>query len=504
MSRTISLDPVTRIEGHLAIKIEVEQGKISDAWSKGEMFRGLETILKGRSPLDAQQITQRICGVCPISHGIASIKAQDMAYGITLPENGRLVRNLIQAANLIQSHVIHFYHLSALDFVDITAILKYQGKEPALVSLKQWVNHQIQSKALLPAAPFLPRMEGDYLQDLDTNLVAIKNYVKGLDIRSKAQQMGALFCGKMPHATALVPGGITEQITVDKITKFRSILSEIRNFVDNCYIPDVLAVASKFPQYFNLGRGCANFLSFGVFPQNNEGRDFFPSGVITGNQLSSLDQLKIKEENLYSLYEGRSSSHPLNGASTIPAPHKSDAYSWIKAPRYDGTPMEVGPLARVLVAYQAGSDAKLQKMVNALLEKFNAPPAALLSVMGRHAARAIETKIVADQCEMWLDSLKPEAPAFQDFVIPKNAEGFGLTEAPRGALGHWIRIENHKISEYQCVVPTTWNCSPRDNKGVLGPVEQALVGTSVDNEDSPIEAARIVRSFDPCIACAVH
>jgi len=504
MSFKVTIDPLTRIEGHLAISIEVASDKVTSAFSKGEMFRGFEMILKGRDPLDAQQITQRICGVCPVSHGIASILAQDDAYGVSPPTNGRVLRNLILGANYIQSHIIHFYHLSALDFVDIAAITKYQGKDAGLVALKDWVDSQLSSDVLYPAAPFLPRYEGNYLENTELNILAIRHYLDGLEMRALAQRMGAIFGGKMPHVPSLVPGGVTEKVTAHKIAAYKTILNELRRFIDHKYLPDVAEVAAAFPDYFKVGKGCGNFLAYGVFPEKDETKEtFLPGGVVLGDKLFPFVKEKITEDVRHSFYSSDSKLSPVSG-QTVPAPHKNGAYSWLKSPRYDGKVVEVGPLARIFVAYLKGENKELKTMVDGLLSKLNGTAEDLLSVLGRHAARAIECKLVADRCAEWVDQLVPGKPVFQDFGIPEKAKGVGLTEAPRGALGHWIDIGTRKINNYQCVVPTTWNCSPRDDKGNPGPVEQALVGTPVSDRKNPIEAARVVRSFDPCIACAVH
>jgi len=504
MAKKVMIDPITRIEGHLSIRLEVDANRVTDAYSAGEMFRGFEIILRGRDPLDAQQITQRICGVCPVSHGTASVLAQDMAYGVTVPKNGRLARNLILGANYIQSHIIHFYQLSAFDFVDMEAITQYQGSDPLLCDMKAWVQSQTSTNMVYPAAPFLPRYAGRYLEDPQANILAVKNYLQALEMRALAHQMAAIFGGKIPHVPTLVPGGVTERVTTRQIIEYQSKLRKLQTFINKCYLPDVIAVASAFPEYFQIGKGCGNFLVFGVFANSDGSQStFFPSGVLTNTYLRSFDHTKIAEDVLYSLFSSPSGLSPSDG-ETVPAPGKSGAYSWVKAPRYEGIPMEVGPLARMLVACRQGDPPQVKEEIDRLLSRLGQGPDALLSTMGRHAARAIECKIVADQCAQWVEELVPDQPTFQDFEIPESTSGYGLTEAPRGALGHWITVENRKIARYQCVVPTTWNCSPRDDRGVPGPMEQALIGTPIQDENNPIEATRVVRSFDPCLACAVH
>ncbi len=503
MSSHIEIDPLTRVEGHYAIRLEVDEGRVVRAHNMGEMFRGFEVLLKGRSPLDAQQITQRICGVCPISHGLASILAQEEAYQIQPPRNGRILRNLILAANFLQSHIVHFYQLSALDFIDIKAVLAYRGNDPALNDLKSWIRSQTDSGVVAPAAPFLPRYKGDYVWDAEVNLGAIRHYLQALEMRSMAHRMVAIFGGKAPHAATLLPGGLTENVTAHKIAAFASMLDQVRNFIDTAYIPDLEAVGRAFPQYFEWGRGCGNFLAYGVFSEDERGSSMFlPGGVLRGNSPESLDTSKITEDVSHALYSSSSIQHPSRG-QTVPYPDKPEAYSWLKAPRYDGMVCEVGPLARILVAYH-GNHARIKKPVDAYLDKMELTPTDLISVLGRHVARALECKIVADRCAEWILELKPGEPAYADFRIPKTGSGAGLNEAPRGALGHWIEIDDYKIKNYQCVVPSTWNCSPRDSSGAPGPVEQALAGTPVADQDHPIEAARVVRSFDPCLACAVH
>ncbi|MGO8763519.1 MAG: nickel-dependent hydrogenase large subunit [Limisphaerales bacterium] len=504
MSRTIALNPVTRIEGHLGIKLEIEDGHVVKAYVSGEMFRGLEVLLRGRDPLDAQYITQRICGVCPIDHGIASVLAQDMAYQVTPPNNGRIVRNLTQAANFIASHITHFYILSALDFVDVTMIGGYQGNDRALLELQAWVKSQLASRQVYPAAPFLPRYAAQYLADASANFGALKHYLQALDIRMQAHKMGAIFAGKMPHAASLVPGGVTTKVTDLNILQYQALLEPIQDFINQCYTPDVIAVAKAFPEYFSLGAGCGNFLAYGAFPETTDGASpLFPGGARLKGEWQKMDPGSVTEDVGQSRFSSASGRQPFEG-ETVAAPEKSGAYSWLKAPRYQEQPMEVGPLARVLAAYQDGRNATLKDAVNGMLTATGRQPADLVSVMGRHAARAVECKILADRCTQWLDQLTPDAPAFQDFSIPDSGHGYGLTEAARGALGHWLEIKDKKIANYQCVVPTTWNCSPRDDRDVPGPVEQALVGVPVADADNPIEAARVIRSFDPCLACAVH
>lgn len=504
MPQTVTIDPISRIEGHLAIHLEVENGVVLGARSSGEMFRGFEVIMRGRHPMDAHQIAQRICGVCPVSHGISSILAQEMAYGTAPPSNGRLLRNLIQGANYVQSHILHFYHLSALDFVDVAAVTQYQGRDPQLVLLKSWVESQLASNSIVPAAPFLPRYAAAYAADTELNITAVKHYLDALDLRAQAHQACAIFGGKMPHPTAMMPGGVTTRVTADRIAAYEAIMRKLQAFIVDSYIPDVVAVAKAFPEYLGLGKSCKNFMSFGVFLESDEAvpKRFFPAGVITQGALSELNVDAITEDVGYAYFSSPSGAKPAVGETTA-APDKSQGYSWLKAPRYNGLPMEVGPLARILVAYAKGHE-QTKSLVDRMLADTGLTLDQMDSVMGRHAVRALEAKIVADRCVDWLAELKPDAPTFKHLKVPSEGSGYGLWEAPRGALGHWITIKGGLVSNYQCVVPTTWNCSPKDDKGNPGPVEMALTGTPIADSTNPVEAARVVRSFDPCLACAIH
>lgn len=500
MSRSVRIDPFTRIEGHLSIKLDVEQNRVTGAQCSGEMFRGFEQILRGRSPLDAQQVSQRICGVCPVSHGIASVLSQEAAYDAEVPKNGRIIRNIMLAANYFQSHITHFYHLSALDFINVTGVLSYTGSDRFLTGLKDWVQAELQSKKLFPAAPFLPRYETRYIENHEGNISALRNYFTALEMRAMAHQLVAIFAGKMPHMATLVPGGLTEKVTSKKIALCRSKLSSIRDFFETAYLSDLFTVATEFPEYFSLGRGCGNFMSFGVFADETlGGSHLFPAGLVRNGKVEHIDFSKITEDVTFAKYSADSGFH-----KTQPEPHKSGAYSWIKAPRYDGSPVEVGPLARVLVTYKSGERPEVNRATDRFLRATGRTLSDLDSALGRHAARVIELQVLLEHLEQWIEALDPEKPTCTDFKLPVSAQGAGMTEAPRGALGHWLTIEDSKISGYECIVPTTWNCSPRDRGNVPGPVEQALIGTEVLDNDNPIEAARIVRAFDPCLACAVH
>jgi len=492
----ITVDPVTRIEGHLKIEAFVDDGEVKDAQCCGTLFRGFENILVGRHPLDACRITQRVCGVCPTAHGMASSLCLDDALGVTgkIPDNGRLVRNLLLGSNYLQSHILHFFALAALDFVDVAALADYEGSDSDLKSVRAFIDRQ-------ELSPFFPRYEGDYRCDKETNIALVQGYVKALHVRRVAHEMLCIFGGKMPHNIGLVPGGVTSDVTIDKIAVFLGKLQEVREFIEDVYIPAVLTVAGAYSDYFDIGAGCGRFLSYGVMPQNGDGL-LLPAGLLEDGKLAALDVAKIAEDVTHSRYDDDCSAPPAQG-KTQAEPNKQGAYTWLKAPRYDGAPAEVGPLARALVAYTAGNET-VQTEVNAALSAAGVGADKLVSVLGRHAARALEARIVADAMVGWLGQLKPGEPVAVAIEIPDRSAGVGLTGAPRGALGHWIEITDKVISRYQLVVPTTWNGSPHDSSETPGPIEQALIGTKIKDRDNPFEIVRIIRSFDPCLACAVH
>jgi hydrogenase large subunit len=408
--------------------------------------------------------------------------------------------------------------LTALDYVDVTAVASYDGKDPALTSVKGFIQRATDAGDLDMLGPFYPRYEGDYRLSTEMNQAATAHYVQALNMRRVAHEMSAIFSGKMPHNVGTLPGGATEPPTPDKMANFLWKLQELRNFIDNVYIPDVIAVADAYSDYFEIGQGCGNLLSYGVFDLESAETDLAKrkrlqvQGTTSASDLvhHALDASKITEDVKNSRYKSGTGLHPSQG-ETDPDPSKAGAYSWLKAPRYDGKVYEVGPLARMVVAYAAGDsagdaavNATVKKLVDDTLAHFSAGPAALFSVLGRHAARALETKLVADAMVEWVLALKPGEPVYVEHEMPTEAEGMGLWGAPRGALGHWIKIEDGKIKNYQCVVPSTWNLSPRDDAGNPGPVEQAITGAKIKDESNPFEIGRIVRSFDPCIACAVH
>lgn len=475
MGKKIIIDPITRIEGHLKIEVEIEGEKVINARSSGTMFRGFEIILQGRDPRDAQHLTQRICGVCPASHGLAASLNLDSAFGVTPPNNARIMRNLVLGSNYLQSHILHFYHLAALDYV--------KGPD---------------------TAPFIPRYDGDYRLSADVNKACVDHYLKALDIRKKCHEMLAIFGGKMPCHITFCPGGITESPDPDKITNFLWRLKEIQSFINDVYLPDVLAVAKIYSDYFGIGVGCKNLVAYGVFDlDQKQEKKLLYRGAYTDGKVRKFESEKINEYVKYSWYEDKTDGlNPARG-ETIPDLKKKNAYSWLKSPRYDGKVHEVGPLARMAVSYLQG-EPTVKKLIDGVLSEFKADMSALFSVLGRHAARALECKFIADSMEDWLLQLKPGEPTYTPCEVPEEGAGMGLTEAARGALGHWVSIKNKKIDRYQVITPTNWNASPKDSKGQSGPIEQALIGAPVKDPENPFSVVRIIRSFDPCLACSVH
>jgi Ni,Fe-hydrogenase I large subunit len=505
MAKKITVDPITRIEGHLKIDVEIEDGKVKNAWSSGTMARGFEALLTGKDPRDASFVTSRFCGVCYSVHQICSARALDAAFGAKVPWGGNLIRNLVMGAEYIYDHLIHFYQLSALDYIDIMAIANYNGKDKDLLAVKDKIVGLVKAKDTFPLTP---RYKPDEFSVSDPEIVtmAVKHYIDALKIHAKARNMGAIWGGRTPHYQNIVVGGVTSLPDINQVARFRTMLDEQKKFVEEVYIPDVLLFGTgplwKLAE-LGVGGGHYNYLAYGDFPKDERGRDLvFPSGVIIGLDPSnlkviSIDTDKITESVKHSWYKDNKPVHPYNGEQIFDL-DKKDAYSFVKAPRYDATPMEVGPLARMLVA-------KNPTILD--LVKKGAKPGAV----ARHAARAIETKLVIDACYGWLDQLLTEMTK-SNFKIhdtkhwdpPESGMGSGFHEAPRGALGHWVKIKNKKIENYQAVVPSTWNASPRCENGTRGQYEESLIGVPVPDPDNPINVVRVIRSFDPCLACAVH
>jgi hydrogenase large subunit len=505
MAKKIVVDPITRIEGHLKIEVEIEDGKVKNAWSSGTMARGFEALLTGKDPRDASYITSRFCGVCYSVHQLGSARALDAAFGAKVPWGGELIRNLVMGAQYIYDHVIHFYQLSALDYIDIMAIADYKGKDKELLAVKDKIIGLVTSK---DTYPLTPRYEPDAftVKDPDIVISAVKHYLDALKMHAKARNMGAIWGGRTPHYQNIVVGGVTSLPDVNQVARFRSMLDEQAKFVNEVYIPDVLAFGTG-PLWplatMGVGGGHYNYMSYGDFKKDEAGKNLvFPAGIIMGLnpaniKVDAVDPGKITESVKYAWYKENKPVHPYNGEQVFNL-DKKDAYSFVKAPRYNGKPVEVGPLARMIIAKNPA--------VLDLVSKGAKPGA-----VARHAARAVETKLVVDACYTWIDQLLTEMtkPGFKihdtdHWDPPETGMGAGFSEPPRGALGHWIKIKDKKIENYQAVVPSTWNASPRCENGIRGQYEEALIGAPVPDPKNPVNVVRIIRSFDPCLACAVH
>jgi [NiFe] hydrogenase large subunit len=511
----IVIDPITRIEGHLAIEVEVEGGKVKDAWTSGTLFRGFEIVLKGRDPRDAYHITQRICGVCPTSHAHAAALCLESAAGIHPPDTGRLVRNVVEGAQFLHSHILWFYHLAALDFVDVVSALKAKPKEASLKDVQARLQRFVDSGQL---GPFANAYWGHpaYKLPADLNLLAVAHYLEALDKQAQASHISAIFGGRMPMTMTTPAGGSVHIPTVDDMTNLKPRLLEIQEWVDRVFIPDVLAIAPYYLDYAQIGRGPTNFLAWGVFddPSFDSRKRLLPSGVVLNGSLKAeeTEEKAVTEDVTHGWYKDGSPLHPSAG---VTEPEFTDwnsdkKYSWAKAPRYGERPMEVGALARMVVAYAKGQPTA-KKLIDQTLAALGVAgkPELLFSPVGRIAARALETKLVGDAMVRWADEIlenikSGKKETFTEYALPKTAQGVGLWEAPRGALGHWNRIDGGRLANYQVITPTCWNISPRDGKGVLGTIEQALIGTPVADPKRPLEILRVVHSFDPCLACTVH
>lgn len=531
MAQRVVIDPITRIEGHLRIEVEVANGKVANAWSSSTLFRGLELMLQGRDPRDAYLFTQRACGVCTYVHGLASVRAVDEAVGVKIPENARLLRNLMLGAQFLHDHMVHFYHLHALDWVDIVSALSADPKKasdlanqvsPAPNSgLNDFKEVKARLKKFVDSGQLGIFANGywghpAYKLPPEVNLIAVSHYLQALRQQARTARMHAIFGGKNPHIQSLVVGGVTcaTDLNADRIAEFKYLWQETMDFIKNVYIPDVLTVAKFYKDWGKIG-GTTNFLVYGEFPQTEQEPDsfLFPRGAIfkrNFKQVQPVDIAAIEEHVKHSWYEGDKAANPFEG-ETKPKYDKMDTanrYSWMKAPRYKGEAMEVGPLARVLVAYGKGH-AATKKAVDGTLKQLQIPPEALFSTLGRTAARALETRIIGEAMEGWMTQLvenlkKGDVKIYQDYEMPAEGKGAGLNDVPRGALGHFIQIKDQKIGNFQLVVPSTWNLGPRCAQNKPGPLEEALVGTPVADPKRPVEILRTVHSFDPCIACGVH
>ncbi|MFZ7126477.1 MAG: nickel-dependent hydrogenase large subunit [Desulfobacterales bacterium] len=451
------MDPVTRIEGHLKVEVTIDSingvQQVVDAHCTGTLFRGFETLLKGRKPIDATVITQRICGVCPISHGQTSVLALESVSEWKAPAGARLLRNLTLGANFLQSHILHFYLLAALDYAEGPA-----------------------------ASPWAPAWNVDMRPGAGS---AMEHLANAIEARRRAHDLGAALGGRMPTSHAFVPGGFSQMPSDDQIRTAKAHLEWLLGFIRNTYIPDVETVAHIYTDYGSVGRGCGNLFAFGVFEMDDDyaTRLFEPGYVQNGGSVvrSSIQTRSITEAVKHSWYQDETGGLTPDWGETRPLYPKPGAYSWLKAPRLFDQPFEAGPLARMRVNgdYTGG-----------------------ISVMDRHLARAYETLKIAEAMSAWFFELGGSAydTAYEQYA----GVGVGLSEAPRGALGHWVEIREKEIANYQIITPTCWNASPRDDKDVPGPMEQALIGTPIEDRDQPLEVLRVIHSFDPCLSCAVH
>ncbi len=558
MANRIVVDPITRIEGHLRIEAEIKDGKIVDAFSSSTMVRGIENIVKGRDPRDVWAFVQRTCGVCTTVHALASVRAVEDALDIAIPANAEMVRNIMEGALYMHDHTVHFYHLHALDWVDVVNALKadpiktseiaqsisnWPKSSPGYFSdIKRRITKFVESGQL---GIFANGYWGHPQMKLpaEVNLMAVAHYLEALEWQKEIVKVHTIFGGKNPHPNYLVggmacaintenPGGVN----AERLAMVEKLLKEGKRFIEQVYIPDLLAIASFYKDWGAIGKGFGNYMSYGDFPMNgyNDESNFkFPQGVILNRDLSKVldvnhrsgDEIEeFVNNSWYNNYsEGKDiGKHPWDGETNInysgPNPpydflNVDEKYSFIKTPRWKGMPMEVGPLARLLVGYGRGNK-EIQDAVNAALAHLDVPVDALFSTLGRTAARGIETQLVANWTMEFYDTLinnikngdermantdrwKPES-------WPTETKGVGFTEAPRGSLAHWIRIKDGKTENYQQVVPTTWNASPRDPKGVRSAYESTLIGTPVADPELPLEIIRTIHSFDPCLACAVH
>lgn len=458
---TAAVDPVSRIEGHLKIEVKVDTvngvQQVVDAFSVGTLFRGFEKLLENRDPRDAPIITSRICGVCPTSHAMAAALTLDDAFNVVPPTASRLMRNLVHGACFVESHILHFYLLSLPDYI----------RGPGM-------------------APWMTSWEMDRRLDEASASRLLSHYLAAINIRRKAHEMGAIFGGKLPHTPAYIAGGFTAVAKAAEKAAFQSLLDEITSFITDTYLPDVELLASLYSDYFSIGRGYGNLLTYGAYELDNPGTTklFVPGRIVDGpSGVLPMDVAQVTEHVTHSWYDQATNNEHPSVSDTVPRNPKDGAYSWLKAPRYGDVPCEVGPLARMAVngEYTKG-----------------------VSTMDRHVARAAEALKLAEAMDGWLSELPTDTSAYTPNEVPSAGTGVGLTEAPRGALGHWLVVADGKVAHYQIVTPTCWNVSPRDTAGQRGPLEEALVGTPIANVDQPIEALRVVHSMDPCLDCATH
>ncbi|MBP9147002.1 MAG: nickel-dependent hydrogenase large subunit [Thermoanaerobaculia bacterium] len=552
MSKRIVVDPITRIEGHLRIDVEVDGGRVTKSWSSGQMFRGIELILEGRDPREAWLFAQRICGVCTTVHAITSVRAVENAIGLEIPMNAQYIRNLILCAHALHDHIVHFYHLSALDWVDVTSALKADpAKASALAeSLSPWPHNSTRELAAVKAklegliasgqlGIFTNGYWGHPAMHLppEVNLLAVSHYLQALDYQRKANKVVAILGSKTPNIQNLAVGGVANAINLDndatlnmeKLYFIKDTLEEVKTFIDQVYLPDVIAIGSMYPEWLGYGAGVTNYMAVPDLPLDSKGTEFdLPGGVIMGGDLKSfrpierfddpLFQAKVEESVAHAWYEGDWQKHPWD--EEMPKPEYTDfqddgKYSWVKAPRFEGKAMQVGPLAQILMGYASGHELITKKVNESValassIAKVQIPLAALHSTLGRHLARAIRCAVLAElSLKHWGllvgNIAKGDLTIWNKPEFPKGeVKGFGFHEAPRGTLSHWVVIRDGRIANYQAVVPSTWNAGPRDSQGQLGPYEASLVGNPIADSERPLEVVRTIHSFDPCLACAIH
>jgi ferredoxin hydrogenase large subunit len=528
--RRLVIDPVTRIEGHLKIEAELDRDRVVKACSGVQLFRGIEMILKGRKPQDAPHFTQRTCGVCTTTHALTSVRAVEDAADVTPPPNAVLVRHLIHATLMLHDHLVHFYHLHGLDWFDPVNALEGdpvaaartaseasgREKDPGDFFLAR---NSLESFARKGRLGFLD--SGHYLGghpayrlSPEENLVLAANYLTALKLQVDLSRATAVFASKQPHGQTVLPGGVTcyESLTPERMDEFAANYARVRDFMIHDYPGDVAILARAHPEAWGYG-ATVNFFDFDEFAEAESGRDpLFKAGVVWGDKPRKperLDPLAIEEHVSRSWYQGEEPRRPWGG-ETVPAYTSYDddqRYSWSKAPRYRGEPLETGPLARCVLGLGRGDS--LGKAMAGFLARMDREQGEVNSTMGRTAARAVETAFLAGRVEGWLDELRARVAGgdrviYREWKMPDTARGVGFAAVPRGGLSHWIRIEKGRIANYQMVVPSTWNLGPRCAEDKPGPVERSLAGTRLADPERPVEILRTVHSFDPCIACAVH
>jgi hydrogenase large subunit len=557
MSNRIVIDPITRIEGHLRVEVEVENGVVTDAFSSGTMVRGLEQIVKGRDPRDVWAFVGRACGVCTTVHSLASVRSVEDALGIVIPPNAELVRNLMFCAQYMQDHVVHFYHLHALDWVDIVTILKADPEATSALarsisthsksSPKYFAEVQQRIKKFVESGQLGIFANGywghpAYKLPPEVNLIAVAHYLEALEWQKEIVKIHTIFGGKNPHPNYLVGGmacaintNEVNAINIERLAHVGTLLKQAKDFIEKVYWPDVLAIAPFYLDWGGIGGGLTNYLSYGDLPTNGYAdiSSFkFPRGIILDRNLNEVhevdgkdeDQIKEYIKHSWYSYEGGDDVglSPWNGETNLnftgPKPpydqlNVEEKYSWVKTPRWRGKAMEVGPLSRMLVGFASGIP-EYQGIITDTLGALNVPVEAVFSTLGRTAARAMETKLVADWSLEFYNQLllnikngderMANTELWEPESWPMEARGVGMTEAPRGALAHWIVINDKKTANYQLVVPSTWNSSPRDPEGQRSSYEASLIGTPVHDPEQPLEIIRTIHSFDPCMACAVH